>query len=156
MICGHSAPLDEGRPSPTWQGSPCTQGHGTHPAHALSPRSMIGKEHRSVMPTCPTMGILTPRKVTIRHQFVVPSSSSNDDLSLGKHDIWVDLNPSGARICYTQEPAFVSDLPPLSPLPYIVSRQWVGVGCGKVLIPNPEYKGKGRTKSASSNPRPRV
>jgi hypothetical protein len=30
------------------------------------------------------------------------------------------------------------------------------VGRGKVLIPNPEYKGKGRTESASSNPRPRV
>jgi hypothetical protein len=25
-----------------------------------------------------------------------------------------------------------------------------------VLIPNPEYKGKGRTESASSNPTPRV
>jgi hypothetical protein len=30
------------------------------------------------------------------------------------------------------------------------------VGCGKVLIPNPEYKGKGRTESASSNPTLRV
>jgi hypothetical protein len=30
------------------------------------------------------------------------------------------------------------------------------VGHGKVLIPNPEYKGKGRTESASSNPTPRV
>jgi hypothetical protein len=27
---------------------------------------------------------------------------------------------------------------------------------GKVLIPNPEYKGKGRTESASSNSTPRV
>jgi hypothetical protein len=26
----------------------------------------------------------------------------------------------------------------------------------KVLIPNPEYKGKGHTESASSNPTPRV
>jgi hypothetical protein len=34
--------------------------------------------------------------------------------------------------------------------------QRVGVGCGKVLIPNPEYKGKGRTESASSNPTLRV
>jgi hypothetical protein len=34
--------------------------------------------------------------------------------------------------------------------------QRVGVGCGKVLIPNPEYKGKGCTKSASSNPTLRV
>jgi hypothetical protein len=40
--------------------------------------------------------------------------------------------------------------------PYIVSGQRVGVGRGKVLIPNPEYKGKGRTESTSSNPTPRV
>jgi hypothetical protein len=30
------------------------------------------------------------------------------------------------------------------------------VGRGKVLIPNPEYKGKGRTELASSNPTPRL
>jgi hypothetical protein len=30
------------------------------------------------------------------------------------------------------------------------------VGHDKVLIPNPEYKGKGSTKLASSNPTPRV
>jgi hypothetical protein len=30
------------------------------------------------------------------------------------------------------------------------------VGCNKVLIPNPEYKGKGCTESASSNPTLRV
>jgi hypothetical protein len=30
------------------------------------------------------------------------------------------------------------------------------VGRGKVLIPNPKYKGKGRTELASSNPTPRV
>jgi hypothetical protein len=30
------------------------------------------------------------------------------------------------------------------------------VGRGKVLIPNPEYKGKGRTESTSSNLTPRV
>jgi hypothetical protein len=108
------------------------------------------------MPTRPTMGILTSRKVTIRCQLVVSSSSSNDDLSLVKHDTWVDLNPGDARIHYTQELALVSDSPPLSPLPYIVSGQRDGVGHGKVLIPNPEYKGKGHTKSASSNPTPRV
>jgi hypothetical protein len=34
--------------------------------------------------------------------------------------------------------------------------QRVRVGHDKVLIPNPEYKGKGRTESASSNPMPRV
>jgi hypothetical protein len=121
------------------------------PSSCSFPRPMIGKEHRSVTPTRPTTGILTLRKVTIRHQLVVPSSSSDDDLSLVKHDARVDHNPSGTRIRYTQEPAFVSNSPPPSPLPYIVSGQRVGVGCGKVLIPNPEYKGKGRTKSASSN-----
>jgi hypothetical protein len=50
----------------------------------------------------------------------------------------------------------MSDSPPPSPLPYIVSGQRDGVGRGKVLIPNLEYKGKGRTESASSNPTPRV
>jgi hypothetical protein len=87
---------------------------------------------------------------------VVPLSSSDDDLSLVKHDAWVDLNPCDTRICYTQEPALMSDPPQLSPPPYIVSWQWVGVGHDKVLIPNPEYKGKGRTESASSNSTPMV
>jgi hypothetical protein len=87
---------------------------------------------------------------------VVPSSSSNDDHPLVKHDAQVDLNPGGARIRYPQEPALVSDSPPLSLPPYIVSGQWVGVGSSKVLIPNPEYKGKGCTESATSNPTLRV
>jgi hypothetical protein len=117
---------------------------------------MIRKDHQLVTPTHPTTGVLTPRKVTIRRQLVVPLSSSNDGLSLVKHDGWVDLNPDGARIHYTQEPAFVSNSPPLSSSPYIVLGQWVGVGHGKVLIPNPKYKGKGRTESASSNLTPRV
>jgi hypothetical protein len=54
---------------------------------------------------------------------VVPSSSIDDDLPLVKHDARVDLNPTGARICYTQEPALMLDSPPLSALPYIVSGQ---------------------------------
>jgi hypothetical protein len=87
---------------------------------------------------------------------VVPLSNSDDDLPLVKHDTRADLNPGGARVRYTQEPALMLDLPPSSPPPYIVSGQWVGVGCSKVLIPNPKYKGKGRTESASSNPTPRV
>jgi hypothetical protein len=45
----------------------------------------------------------------------------------------------------------MSDSPPSSLLPYIVSGQRVGVGCGKVLIPNPENTGKGRIESTSSN-----
>jgi hypothetical protein len=87
---------------------------------------------------------------------VVPSSSNDDDLPLVKHDAWVDLNPGGMRIRYTQEPALVSDSPPQSPLPYIVSGQRIRVGSGKVLISNPEYKGKGHTESASSNSTPRL
>jgi hypothetical protein len=87
---------------------------------------------------------------------VVPSRSSDDDLSLVKHDARVDLNHGGVRIRYAQEPVFVSDSPPLSPPHYIVSGQWVGLGCGKVLIPNPEYKGKCCTESASLNPTLRV
>jgi hypothetical protein len=152
MVCGQSVPCDEGRSPPARQVSPCTQGHGTCPTRAFSPHLTTGKEHRSVMPTRPTTGILTPRKVTIRRQLVVPSSSSDDDLPLVKHDARVDLNPNGARICYTQEPALMSNSPPSSPPPYIMSGQWVGVGRGKVLIPNPEYKGKGRTESGLSFP----
>jgi hypothetical protein len=46
---------------------------------------------------------------------------------------------------------------PLSSLPpYIVSGHRVRVGCDKVLVPNLEYKGKGRTESTSSNPTLRV
>jgi hypothetical protein len=156
MACGQSIPHDEGRSPPARQGSPYIRGRGMCSARALSPRSMIGKEHQSVTPTCPTTGILAPSKVTIRHQLVVPSSSSDDDLPLVKHDAWVDLNPDGTRICYTQEHALMSNSPPPSPPPYIMLGQWVGVGRGEVLIPNLEYKGKGHTKSASSNPTPRV
>jgi hypothetical protein len=57
-VCGHSPPppRDEGRSPLARQGSPCVRGHGTLPVHALSPRPTIGKEHRSVTPTHPTMG----------------------------------------------------------------------------------------------------
>jgi hypothetical protein len=48
------------------------------------------------------------------------------------------------------------DWPPLSLPPYIISEQRVGVRYGKLLIPNPTYKGKGRDELASSNPTPRV
>jgi hypothetical protein len=50
----------------------------------------------------------------------------------------------------------MSDSPPPSLSCYIVLGQWVGAWYGKVLIPNPDYKGKGRIKSASLNPTPRV
>jgi hypothetical protein len=50
----------------------------------------------------------------------------------------------------------MSDSPPQNPPPYIMSGQRIRVGHGKVLIPNPESKGKGRTKLASSNLTPRL
>jgi hypothetical protein len=152
MVCGHSAPRDEGRSPPACQGSPYTQGRGMFLARALSPCLMIRKEHRSVMPTRPTMVILTPWKVTVHHQLVVPSSSNDDDLSLVKHDARVDLNLGSVRIRYTQEPALVSDSLPSNLSYYVVLGQRVGAGYEKVLIPNPDYKGKGRTESASSSP----
>jgi hypothetical protein len=83
---------------------------------------------------------------------MVPSSSNDEDLSLVKHDARVDLNPGGVRIRYTQDPALVLDSPPPSPPCYIVSGQRVGAGYDMVLIPNPDYKGKGCTESALSNP----
>jgi hypothetical protein len=83
-------------------------------------------------------------------------SSSDDDLPMVRHHARVDLNPGGVRICYTQESSLVSDSPPQSPPPYIGLEQWIGVGRGKVLIPNPKYKGKCHTESAPSNPTPRV
>jgi hypothetical protein len=156
MVCGHSAPRDEGLSPPAHQGSPCARGYGTRPVRALFPHPMIGKEHRSVTPTCPTMGVLTTRKVTVRRQLVVPLSSSDNDLPLVKHDTWVDLNPSGVRIRYTQEPTLVSDSPPPSSPPYIVLGQRVGARYDKVLIPNTAYKGKGHAELASSHPTPRV
>jgi hypothetical protein len=94
--------------------------------------------------------------VTIRRQLVVPSISSDDDLPSVKHDTRIDLNPDDVGILYTQEPTLVSNLPPSSLPPYIMSRQRVGVGRGKVLIPNPKYKRKDRTESTSSNPTLRV
>jgi hypothetical protein len=156
MVCGQSVPRDEGRSPTACQGSPCTRGRGTRLTRAFSPHPVIGKEHRSITPTCPATGILTLRKVTIIHQLVVPLSSSDDNLPFVKHDARDDLNPGDVRIRYTLEPALISDSPPSSSSPYILSRQQAGVGHRKVLIPNPEYKGKGRTESASSNPTPRV
>jgi hypothetical protein len=134
------------------QGSPCARGRGTCLVCALSPRPTIGKEHRLVTPTHPTTGVLTLRKVTVRCQLVVPSSSIDDELPLVKHDARVDLNPSCARIRYTHEPALMLDSPSPSPPPYIISGQQDGARYGKVLIPNPTYKGKGCTELASSNP----
>jgi hypothetical protein len=61
-----------------------------------------------------------------------------------------------AWIRYTQEPALVVESPPPSPSRYIMSGQQVGAGYDKVLIPNPDYKGKDRTELASSNLTPRV
>jgi hypothetical protein len=120
MVCGQSVPRDEGRSLLARQCSPCTRCRGPRPTCALSSCLTIGKEHRSVMPTRPTTRILTSRKVTIRHQLVVPMSSSYDDIPSVKHDTRVDLNPGGVRICYTQEAALMSDSPPSSLPPYIL------------------------------------
>ena len=116
----------------------------------------MGKEHRTATSTRPTMGLLTPRKVTIQRNLVIDVVDSNDDYSLAKHDARVDLNPSGARIRYTQESALMVESPPASPLPYLVKGQRTSTEYGKVLVPNPDYKGKAHTESASSAPAPRV
>jgi hypothetical protein len=156
MVGGCTIPLEVGQPSPTRQSSPIGQGRGSHPVRVLSAHPMIGKENHSVTPTRPSTGVLTPKKITIRCQLVVLSSSNDDDLPLVKHDTRVDLNSSGVRIRYTQEHALVSNSPPQSLSPYIVSGQRIRVGHNKVLIPNPEYKGKGRTALASLNQTPRL
>jgi hypothetical protein len=54
-------------------------------------------------PTRPMMGVLTPRKVTIRCNMVINNDSGDDNLPLMRHDGRVDLNSGGARIRYTQE-----------------------------------------------------
>jgi hypothetical protein len=115
---------------------------------------MIEKEHRSVTPTWPMTGALAPWKVTVRQTLVI-NSSSDEGLPLVKHDAQVDPNPSGAQIHYAQKPA-LAESPPRSPSPYTTSGWWTGVGYSKVLIPNPDYKGKGHTESISSNPAPRI
>jgi hypothetical protein len=106
------------------------------------------------MPTRPTMGILTPRKVTIQHQLVFPSNSSDDDLSQVKHDARHNVgrrdDPLHLGACSRVGLASAESTTLHS------IRVAVGLRCDRVLIPNPEYKGKGRTESASSNPTPRV
>jgi hypothetical protein len=110
-----------------------------HPVRAVSPCPTIEKEHQLVTATRPTTRFLTPRKVTIRRQLVVPLSSSDDDLPLVKHDARVDINPSSVRIRYIQESALMLYSPPLISPPYIVSGWRVGAKYGKVLIPNSAY-----------------
>jgi hypothetical protein len=112
MVGGCMTPLEVGEPSPAHQSSPAAQGCGSRPVHALSPPPTIGKEHHSATPTRLSMGVLTPKKITIRCQLVVPSSNNDDDLPLVKHDARVDLNSGGMRMRYTQEPALMSDSPP--------------------------------------------
>jgi hypothetical protein len=152
MSFGRSAPLEVSRPTHVCEASPSARGHGPRLGSALSPHPTIRKEDRSVTPTRPTMGVLTPRKVVVRCNLVVHSGNSDDDLPLVQHDAWVDLNPDGVRIYHTQEPTLLVELPLSSPPPYIMVGWWMGVGCGKVLILNPNYKGKDHTESISSNP----
>jgi hypothetical protein len=71
-----------------------------HQCAKVPPIPEVVERARSVPPTCSTTGILTSRKVTIRHQLVELSSSSDDDLPLVNHDTRVDLNPDGVRIRY--------------------------------------------------------
>jgi hypothetical protein len=128
VFSGQSVSRDEGRSPPAHQGSPVPEVmECARLVLCPTPCLMIGKEHLSIMLTCPTTGILTPRKVTIRRQLVVPSSSSDDDLPPVKHDARIDLNPGGVRIHYTQEHALMSNSPLSCPLLYIVLGQWAGV-----------------------------
>ena len=93
----------------------------------LTPRPTIGKECGSATPTRPTTGMLTPRKVTLRRKVVIDTGSDDDDNTpLTRHDARVDLNPSGARIHYTQELAFVMESPPR----FIVTGRRVGTWYG--------------------------
>jgi hypothetical protein len=83
IVGGRLTPIELGQPSPTCQSSPTAHGRGSRPVRALSPHLMIGKEHRSVMPTHPFTGVLTPKKITIRCHMVVRSSSCEDPLHPG-------------------------------------------------------------------------
>jgi hypothetical protein len=100
------------QPSVVHQSFPAVQDRSSRPVCVLSPSTTIGKEHCSVMPTRPSMGVLTLKKITIRCQLVVPSSSSDNNLPLVRYDARVNLNSGSARIHYTQEPALMSDSPP--------------------------------------------
>jgi hypothetical protein len=99
------------QPSVVHQSFPTAQDHSSRHVRALSPSPTIGKEHCSVMPTRPSMGVLTLKKITIRCQLVVPSSSSDNNLPFVRYDARVNLNSGSARIHYTQEPALMSDSP---------------------------------------------
>jgi hypothetical protein len=151
MGFGHPTPLEVGRPAPMRDAS-------------LSARVRVGRDlhghfslvKRSVIPMRQMLGVLSPRKVTIRHNLVVHSGNSDDDLPLVRHDDRVDLKPDDVRIRYTQEPTLLAESPPHSPPPYIVSGWRMGEGYGKVFILNPDYKGKGHTESILSNPAPRM
>jgi hypothetical protein len=44
------------------------------------------------------IGVLTPRKVTIRRNVAIDNSSNDDNLPLPRHDAWVDLHPGYSRI----------------------------------------------------------
>jgi len=101
-------------------------------------------------------GSLTPRKVITQGKLLIDTADSDNDYPLAKHDARVDLNPSGARIRYTQESALLVESPPASPLPYLIKGQRNSMGYGKVLVPNPDFTGKAHTESSSSAPVPRV
>jgi hypothetical protein len=66
-VGGQLTLLEVGQPSPVRQSSPTAQGRGSRPVRALSPCPTIGKEHHSVTPMRPSTGVLTPKKISIRH-----------------------------------------------------------------------------------------
>jgi hypothetical protein len=101
--CRHLAPISVPQSSPMHHDSLISHACGSHPVCALFPHPTIRKEHRSMTPTRPMMGVLTPRKVTIRCNMVINNDSGDDNLPLMRHDGRVDLNSGGARIRYTQE-----------------------------------------------------
>jgi hypothetical protein len=92
-------------------GSPSAYGCGLRLEMALSPHPTIKKQHRLVTNLHPTTGTLTLTKVVDRHNFLVNSSSRDDDLPLVGSDARVDLNPGGVRICYIQQSALLAELP---------------------------------------------
>lgn len=148
------APSKAGRPGSGRPGSPLPSARSERPPRPLSPRPTIGKgkEHRTGTPTRPTTGVLTPKKATVRRHLRVEDSDDDDGAPLVKHDASIHMKATSGRIRYTQEPVNSVGSSPPSPLPYLITGQRTATGYGKVLVPNPDYKEKGPTESASSNP----
>jgi hypothetical protein len=122
-------------------------GHSAPRGEGRSPPVHQGSPCAQGRGTCWVRALSTHPMIGKEHQSVTPSCLTTGLLTLRKVTVWHQL---------VVPLALVSDLLPPSPLPYIVSGQWVGVRYGKVLIPNPTYKEKGHAESVSSNPTARV